>query len=358
MRYSALAIITTASFLLPALAAPTPTPTPLKSTASKIAHELRSKAPSSILYPITNYWWWESAIVTDAFLTYGLLTGDTQYEEAARDTLTSQAGPANDFMNPELATGNDDQAWWALAALTAGKKTPAFVSATQNVFAAQKKRWQGATCGGGLKWGIVEGGHGWNYRSTITQGLFALLSAELEKGTPDADVSSWAARAYDWAVASGLIDAEFNVLDGLGDQKTGGRMGCEAPVTARWSYNAGIFLQAAAVIAASTGNKTWVDHTDGLLTAAIRNFVQNGQLYEPNCQSRGSCNADQQSFRGILARCLGSTAVLMPGLKDEIVGVLDSAARAEQKAWKVGLSAMQDYVALETINAAMKVGLS
>ena len=145
--------------------APPPSPPPpaaLLTTSSSLAASLKSSFPDQNLALLPQpYWWWQSGTAVEALLNYGPTTGDWQYEEMLKNTIVTQATATNDFMTID-ATGNDDQAWWALAALTAAEnKVPqlggiAWVDLARNVFNEQRQRYEdGAnTCGGGLRWKI------------------------------------------------------------------------------------------------------------------------------------------------------------------------------------------------------------
>lgn len=325
-------------------------------TAAQIAQSIKLSLPNPSLALVPQpYYWWQSGIVNNALFTYGFVTGDRQFEDLAKNTLYNQATAANDFMMPE-ATGNDDQAWWALSALTAAENnvvvpagSPTFLSMAQNVFNEQKARWDESTCSGGMRFKINAGDAGYEYKSSIANGLFFQLAARLAKLTGDADARAWAEKSYDWMSSTGLIDATFNVYDG-----TDSAGECLDLNLDQWSYNAGVFLYGAAVMASQTGDAKWVDRTNGFLAAAQRNFVRDSALHEPICDNQGTCNNDQISFKGILARWLGATAVELPDLKDSIAGTLGGVSGQVQTSWAPSLGPMQQFVALESVNAAVR----
>lgn len=356
MRCSAcIAAVTTAYTVVYAQGGPTTES--LITTAAQIAQTLRSTFPNPSLALVPGpYFWWQSGLVNDALFTYGSITGDKQYEDLTKNTLFNQATGGNDFMMSD-AHGNDDQAWWALAALTAAENNvpvpagaPTFLSMAQNVFNEQKARWDMSTCGGGMKFKINAGEAGYDYKSTIANGLFFQLAARLAKLTGDADAMAWAEKSYDWVTSMGLIDGDFNVYDGTDDSK-----GCVDLNHDQWSYNAGVFLYGAAVMASqSPDDPKWSDRTIGLLGAAQRNFVRNNALFETQCEGDGSCNTDQISFKGILARWLGATAVVYPDLQGPIAALLTGISKNAQNSWSTSLNLMEQYVALETVDAALR----
>lgn len=328
----------------------------LITTAAQIAQAMHIALPNPSLVLVAQpYYWWQSGIVSNALFTYGFVTGDKQFEDVSKNTLYNQATASNDFMMPD-AHGNDDQAWWALSALTAAENdvtvpagSPSFLSLAQNVFNEQKARWDTSTCDGGMKFKITAGEPGYDYKSTIANGLFFQLAARLAALTGDAEALAWAEKTYDWVASIGLIDSEFNVYDGTDDST-----GCGSVNSKQWSYNVGVFLYGSAVMASQSSDTKWSDRTVGLLNAAQRTFVRDNALYEAACEPAGTCNSDQVSFKGILARWLGSTAVVFPDLQESIAALLSGISAQVQSTWSAALDPMEQFVALETVDAAIR----
>ncbi|PVH95978.1 glycoside hydrolase family 76 protein [Periconia macrospinosa] len=330
----------------------------LISTSAQIALSLKSTYPNpSVALLPKPFWWWESGSAVDALLNYGIATGDKTYEALAANTILNQATGSNDFMTAD-ATGNDDQAWWAMAALTAAEanvpEAPGAVTwltLAQNVFNEQKARYDSSTCGGGLKWkiNVGNGKDGWHYKSTITNGLFFQLAARLAKLTGDADTLAWAEKAYDWVESVQLIDGDFNVYDGVEDTEN-----CAVVNNPQWSYNTGVFINGAAVMAAHTGDSKWTDRTKGLIAAAERNFVRDGALFETRCEGDGTCNLDQVSFKGTLARWMGSAAGVLPDVRDDVAALMNENAALVQGSWNAGVGAMGHFSSLEIVDAAIR----
>ena len=338
----------------------TPTPTPIPSVSSSAAPSATPSATAASapeaklllshaglyasslrsIYPDQNLalfaepiWWWQSGSAVDALLTYTSTTGDTQYAKLLSNTLITEATGTNDFMTVH-ATGNDDQAWWALAALTAAETNFAptgpvpWATLAKNVFQEQTARWDNDKCNGGMKWKILQGDgtDGWHYKSTIANGLFFQMAARLALLTSSADVKAWAVKSYDWTVSVGLISPEFDVYDGTDDAK--GENGCVDVNHNLWSYNVGVFMYGSAVMAKLTGEEEWLDRTKGFIASAKRNFVneETGELWEAKCEGDGSCDSDQVSFKGTLARWLGATADLLPDLRESVGDIMHGAS--------------------------------
>lgn len=336
---TALVSVSEASSVVPsvtpsATAAAAPEAKLLLSHARAFASSLRATYPDQnhalFAEPI---WWWQSGSAVDALLSYTVTTGDTQYSSLLSDTLITEATATNDFMTVH-ATGNDDQAWWALAALTAAEDdfvptgpVPWSVLA-QKTFQEQTTRWDNDKCNGGIKWKILKGDgtDGWHYKSTIANGLFFQMAARLALLTSSADIKAWAVKSYNWTVSVGLISAEFDVYDGTDDAK--GENGCVDVNHDMWSYNVGVFMYGSAVMAKLTGEKVWLERTKGFVASAKRNFFneETGELWEAKCEGDGSCDSDQVSFKGTLARWLGATAELVPDLRDSVGGIMHGAS--------------------------------
>lgn len=266
------------------------------------------------------------------------------------------------------ATGNDDQAWWALAALTAAETnlTPAgpvpWTTLAQNVFQAQTSRWDHDKCNGGMKWKIQKGDgtDGWHYKSSIANGLFFQLAARLALLTPsssNSEFKAWAEKSYAWTVSVGLISPDFDVYDGTDDAK--GPNGCVDVNHNMWSYNVGVFLYGSAVMAKLTGEQEWMHRTKGFIASAKRSFVNEdtGELWEAKCEGDGSCDSDQVSFKGTLARWLGATAELLPELRDRVEEVMGGAAtRATATAGETDdADAIADFNQLEVLDAGLRI---
>ena len=95
---------------------------------------------------------------------------------------------------PENVTkeeGNDDQAFWAFAVMSAaelkfpdpGKDKPSWLALAQAVFNTQVPRWDTQSCAGGLRWQIFFSNPGWDYKNTISNGAFFQLAARLARYT-------------------------------------------------------------------------------------------------------------------------------------------------------------------------------
>lgn len=117
--------------------------------------------------------------------------GDKQFDDLISTALLFQVGPNNDFMPPNwtASMGNDDQAFWAYAALLAaetgftdpGKDQPQWLALAQAVFNEQthidRRVDDGGNCEWGLRWQVYRTNNGFDYINSTPPFFFPSLSA-------------------------------------------------------------------------------------------------------------------------------------------------------------------------------------
>lgn len=272
------------------------------------------------LFP-EEYYWWESGLAWDSLIKYWAYFGDDTLASTIRQGILFQTGPDNDFMPPNQtkSLGNDDQSYWALAAMTAAEYgLPAdngvgWYELAQNVFDTQVLRWDEGTCAGGLRWQIFSFNAGYSYKSATTQANFALLGARLWRFTGNATYLEWAERAVEWSVNAGLVTSGREETPAIYDG-TDVTTNCSTVNRIQWTINAGQFLSAFVYACNETCSDTWRELGRVAYTGAVNTFVAPNSevLTEVACAGTGECNLDQLAFRAPLARALGS-ARDMPG---------------------------------------------
>ena len=199
------------------------------------------------------YYWWEAGAMFGALIDYYYLTGDTSYVDVTQEAILHQVGPDRNFMPPNQTStlGNDDQAFWAMAALSAAEYNfpdpppdqPQWLALAQAVFNSQVPRWDSATCGGGLRWQIFSFNTGFTYKNAISNGAFFNMGARLARYTDNQTYADWAERAWDWMENSNLISNKtWIVYDGSHDLENN----CTEVNKIQWSYNVAILLHGAA----------------------------------------------------------------------------------------------------------------
>ena len=217
------------------------------------------------------YYWWEAGGMfgimvdywyiffllnrksTEAHGNYRYYTGDTTYNDEVSQALLWQAGDDYDFMpaNQTKTEGNDDQGFWAMAAMSAAETnfqnppsgTPGWVAMAQAVFNLMAGRWDTTTCGGGLRWQIYTFNTGYTYKNSVANGCFFNIGARLARYTGNTTYSDWADKIWDWETNIGLISSTYDVYDGSSDTEN-----CTTIDHLQFTYNQGLYLFGAAMM--------------------------------------------------------------------------------------------------------------
>lgn len=183
--------------------------------------------------PLTNIpekiYWWETGEAFGALIDYWYLTNDTQWNALVSAGMLFQTGPNNDFQPPNQTVdlGNDDQVYWAFAAMTAAEYNfpnppadqPQWLALAQAVFNTQAVRWDTSTCGGGLRWQVYSFNDGYNYKNSASNCGFFNLAARLGAYTHNQTYIDWAEKSWNWMTTIGLISPQYHVWDGSDDTK-------------------------------------------------------------------------------------------------------------------------------------------
>lgn len=313
-------------------------PDSIKSAASSLANQLVSyytanstgRAVGTLPSP---YFWWEAGALFDTLIQYSHLTGDTQYNSLVSTGLLSQVGQNNDFLpaNQSAQEGNDDQATWALAAMSAAEAQ--FTNGTQwlaladTVFNILVQRWDNSTCSGGLRWQVYSFAQGFDYKNSASNGHFFQLASRLARYTGNTTYSEWASTAYAWTKSAGFIDTKYNVFDGAAIQ--GGN--CTAINKMQFSYVAGTFVTGVAhMYNLTNGNSKWKTELDGLLNRTLSVFFTNGTVKaatEVACETHATCTVDMMAMKGLLGHWLADTVQMAPYAANIITPLLTSSAQ-------------------------------
>lgn len=142
------------------------------------------------------YYWWEGGAMFGALIDYWYYTGDATYNAVTTQGLLFQVGSGVNYepANQSFDLGNDDQAFWGMAAMTAAEvnfpnppsSDPQWLTLAQAVFNRQAARWDNDTCGGGLRWQIFQYNNGYDYKNSISNGCFFNMAARLGMSRLDA----------------------------------------------------------------------------------------------------------------------------------------------------------------------------
>jgi mannan endo-1,6-alpha-mannosidase len=312
----------------------------IKSVSSQIAYDMMKyytgnntgDVPGNLPSP---YYWWEAGAMFGTMIDYWYYTGDTTYNDVTTQAMLHQVGPDNNYMPPNQSKtlGNDDQAFWGMAALSAAevnfpnppKTSPQWLALAQAVFNTQAPRWDLTTCAGGLRWQIFTFNNGYNYKNSISNGCFFNMGARLAKYTGNTTYSDWAERTWTWMHSINLLDDNYFVYDGSDDT-----INCTELNHIQWTYNAGAMLLGAAnMYNISTGatQDKWKTRVTGLLSG-LDVFFENNVMNEVACEGNGLCNVDQRSFKAYLARWMAASTKMAPFIHDQVMVKLKASAQA------------------------------
>ncbi len=221
--------------------------------------------------------WWNAANCVEAVENVIFANHDLQYLSVLTNTFNLNAGGS--FLNYYY----DDEGWWANAWIRAYDLTgnPSFLNLAKTIFSDLTTGWDSTNtlCPGGVWWSKAR-----SYKNAIPNELFLLAAIRLHQRTPgDGGVGSyfyWATNEWAWFKASGMINAQNLVNDGLN--------GCVNNGQITWTYNQGVILGGLTDLYKTTGNTTYLNQAVAIANAAISTLVDgNGILREP-CES-GNC---------------------------------------------------------------------
>jgi len=280
------------------------------------------------------YFWWEAGAMFASLVDYWFYTGDDTWNDITTQAILWQAGSDGTFMpeNQTRTEGNDDQSFWAFAAMSAAERNypnppdekPGWLAMAQAVFNTQAARWDTDTCSGGLKWQIFTFNNGYDYKNTISNGCFFNLAARLAKYTGNQTYADWADRIWDWTKNVGFMTDEYQFWDGADD-----RQDCSEFNRIEWTYNSGVYLLGAATMFNYTqGDPLWEERTRNILNATTAAFFTDSVMYERACEPVDTCQVDQRGFKGYTARWMASSTQMAPFTYDLVIPLLRASAEA------------------------------
>lgn len=314
----------------------------VKSAAKAIANDMLTfyhgdkpgQVPGNLPEP---YYWWETGAMFGSLIDYAYYTQDNSFNPLVTSGMLFQVGDNADYMPPNQTKteGNDDQCFWALAAMSAAETNfpnppanhPQWLALAQAVYNTQVARWEEATCGGGLRWQIFTFNKGYNYKNSISNGCFFNLAARLARYTGNDTYAQWADKTWNWMESIGLVDDKFYVYDGADTLE-----GCQTVNKVQFTYNAGAMLLGAANMYNYTnGGSAWRERTDGLLSGTDVFFPRDNVMVEVACENRGHCNLEMFSFKAYLSRWMAATTKMAPWTYDRVMAKLRPSAEAAAK---------------------------
>ena len=253
------------------------------------------------LWKTTN--WWNAANAVTMLAAYSKRSDAPELRRVFAHTF--ERNSAKHFLNDYY----DDEGWWALGWAGVYELTheARYLEAAEAIFADMSGGWD-ETCGGGIWWKKPK-----QYKNAIANELFLAVAAKLAGLAQDpakrATYLEWAQREWKWFAASGMINAENLVNDGLD-------AACHNNHRTTWSYNQGVILGGLAMLAKESGEAKPLEAAQAIALAAVARLTDlDGILHDP-CEP-GRCGNDAPQFKGIFARHLGvlNAAAPAPGFR-------------------------------------------
>jgi len=247
--------------------------------------------------------WWNAANATTVLVHYSRLAYAPALKAAIANTFDRNS--AGKFLNQYY----DDEGWWALAWIDAYEAShqPRYLDMAEQIFDDMAKGWD-ETCGGGIWWRKDR-----RYKNAIANELFLSVAARLAGTAHDANRKAayldWAKKEWAWFSASGMINANGLVNDGL-------TASCQNNGRNTWSYNQGVILGGLTALAARTGDPAPLERARAIAAAAIAQLTDSDGILHDTCEP--NCGADGVQFKGIFARNLGilNAAAPSPEFRD------------------------------------------
>ncbi|KAJ1024126.1 hypothetical protein NDA16_002965 [Ustilago loliicola] len=208
------------------------------------------------------------------------------------------------------ANSTDDTGWYALGMLRMYDITHDTKYLDYAVLEAEYlQSFQSSACGGGIIWDIPSK----SYKIAISNELYLSLAAGLANRLEDrTQAKKWldvAKAQYSWFVKSGMINSNNLINDGLIDD-------CRNNGKTIWSYNQGVILGGCVELYnADNRNVAYLKQAQKIADAVLASSAFNsadGILVE-SCEAAGTCNTDQDAFKGIFVRNLAKLNKALPG---------------------------------------------
>lgn len=276
-------------------------------------------------HPLRNKKWWESANIVTTIAKFGSHTPSFK-DHAANiigNSYTKTRGERH-WINEYY----DDEGWWALAWIASYDLTgdSKYLDAAKDLFQDMTTGWT-TPCGGGIWWDKQN-----RSIAAISNELFLSVAAHLANRVPDGEEKdgyiSWAEKEWNWFSASGIINSENLINDGI-DQGT-----CENDGKNVWSYNQGVILGGLAELAIVMGSGKYTDEAKRIADTAMQKLTEGGiltekvdNLDEQGAQFKGAFvrglaalneQAPEQRFKEFLTR--NADSAWQRGKEGEIIG--------------------------------------
>ncbi|KAI8924613.1 glycosyl hydrolase family 76-domain-containing protein [Entophlyctis helioformis] len=162
------------------------------------------------------------------------------------------------------------------------------------------EQWDTESCGGGIYWSRNRRATDnlRTYKSTITNAQQINMAARLSILTGNATYNQHGEMVYAWLKSSGLVTADWRVLDGANAPN------CATPNRNELSYKIGTLVGALGWLFKSTGKTQYQTEAGLILDVALRQFAPNNIFTDPCEAANPTCPANQVSPKGTMIRGL------------------------------------------------------
>jgi predicted alpha-1,6-mannanase (GH76 family) len=295
LRTLTLALLSVAVLAAPSWAQPgtesaLPPPNDLQQAAAGMKTLQSWYTQDTGLYRTTG--WWNSANAITVLVNYSRVSHDRQYLPVLPNTLRRAQITSKGFLNKYY----DDEGWWALAWIDAYDLTGnrRYLAMASSIFADMAKGWDN-TCEGGIWWSKDR-----KYKNAIANELFLSVAAHLAARTKNPhrreQYATWAKKEWQWFAASGMINEQHLVNDGL-DLAT-----CKNNGKNTWSYNQGVLLGGLVELNRTDPDPTLPRMAQSIAQAALTHLTDPNGILHDTCEPK--CGADGVQFKGIFVRNL------------------------------------------------------
>lgn len=267
--------------------------------------------------------WWLSGVALAGVVDYMRKTGSREYLGQVERVIEAQREPVGWWPQGGgefRGDSTDDTGWWGLAMVRMYELTGdgGYLDISARDEEYMYACWTEAECGGGLYVDVEER----EYKNAIANELYIKLAASLHNrlGNDTTTYLARAEKAWAWFQASGMINEDDLINDGLTQQDDGV---CFNNNLTTWTYNQGVILGGLVGLSLllfllillliltnltrtelyrATQNKSYLASAQRIASAVLSSptLTHDGTLTEP-CEPADSCNDDQQVFKGIFA---------------------------------------------------------
>ncbi len=233
-------------------------------------------------------------------IDYARVSRSSRYNFVFANTFVAAQNQNPGFLNQFY----DDEGWWALAWIDAYDLTgnKQYLTMAASIFADMTGAWDN-TCGGGIWWSKER-----HYKNAIANELFLSVAAHLANRDANdrKQYLDWANREWKWFAASGMINAENLVNDGLTITRSpSGAVSCTNNGKTTWTYNQGVVLGGLAALSRLNPDPSLPQAAQSIATAAITHLTDSSGILHDSCEPK--CGADGVQFKGIFVRNLAAT---------------------------------------------------